>query len=515
MADFPPGRIISGEREISRADLMARAARAAGGFDRMGIGESDAVALFMRNDFAFLEVALAAGMVGAYPVPVNWHFKSAEAGFIFADCAAKAIVAHADLLGEIRDVIPSAARLFAAAPPAEVCAAYNIDATAAAVPEAVGVWDAWIDGEAAWDAAPRPAPDSMIYTSGTTGRPKGVRRAQPTADSARGMARTVEEIFGIHAGGGTRTVITGPMYHAAPYRQALGAARLAELVVLQPRFDAEELLALIERHRITNIHLVPTMMVRLLALPDALRRRYDISSLEHVVHAAAPCPPEVKRRMIEWWGPVIHEYYGGTESGAVTFHNSAEALAKPGTVGRVIAAGIVRILDDDGRELPPGRIGEIYMRHRDYPEFTYHGREALRREIERDGLITLGDMGYFDDDGYLFVCDRKNDMVISGGVNIYPAEIEAALIAMPGVRDCAVFGIPDDEFGEALCAHVEPEPGAARNADAVRAHLAVQLADYKIPRTIVFDSVLPREDSGKIYKRRLRDPYWRAAGRRI
>jgi long-chain acyl-CoA synthetase len=309
--------------------------------------------------------------------------------------------------------------------------------------------------------------------------------------------------------------MTGPLYHAAPNFYGLFAVREGALAVLQPRFGGEELLRLIEHHRITHLHMVPTMFVRLLRLPEAMRRRYDLSSLESVVHGAAPCPIHVKQAMIDWWGPVVGEYYGGTETGFVTFHTAAEAARKPGTVGRPLTGVTLRIHDDAGRELPPGQIGEIYCSLYGAADFTYHGLPERRREIERDGLVTLGDMGYLDADGYLFLCDRKRDMVISGGVNIYPAEIEAALLALPGVRDCAVFGIPDDEFGESLCCCIEAETGAALGEAEVRAFLGERLSGFKVPQTIRFERELPREDSGKIIKRRLRDPYWSAVGRRI
>jgi long-chain acyl-CoA synthetase len=292
-------------------------------------------------------------------------------------------------------------------------------------------------------------------------------------------------------------------------------ARAGAFMVLQPRFDAEELLQLVERHRITHLHMVPTMFVRLLKLPEAVRRKYDLSSLRFVAHGAAPCAPAVKKQMIEWWGPVINEYYGGTETGATVFHTAAEALRKPGTVGRVVEGAVVKVLDAEGRELGPNQVGELYMRIVGITDFTYHGMDEKRREVERRGLITVGDIGYVDEDGYVFLCDRARDMVISGGVNIYPAEIESVLITMPGVGDCAVFGIPDEEYGEALCAHVELQEGARLAADDVRAFLRAHLAKYKVPKLVEFRCELPREDSGKIFKRKLRAPYWEAVGRQI
>lgn len=507
--------LISGERRLGHDDLMARVARAAAMLSRLGVGEGDAVAVVLRNDFAFFEAAMAAQHLGAYAVPVNWHFRADEAGYILADCAAKAVVAHADLLPGIAGNIPAGVPVLVVATPPEIVAAYGIDPALAPVPPGRDDWDALRDAHPPHAGQPKPRRANMIYTSGTTGRPKGVRREAPTPPMLEVMAEMVGLVFGLKPGARVRTAMVGPMYHAAPNTYGLTAARNGGLVVLQPRFDAEDLLRLIERHRLTHLHMVPTMFVRLLKLPEEVRRRHDLSSLEWVVHAAAPCPPEVKRRMIEWWGPVIYEYYGSTETGANTFHGSAEALAKPGTVGKPTPFSSVKVLDEAGRELPPGEIGELYMRIRGYPDFTYHGRDEERRAIERDGLITTGDLAYRDADGYVFVCDRRKDMVISGGVNIYPAEIEAELHTMPGVRDCAVFGVPDEEFGEALCAWIEPDPGAEVSREDVRAFLATRLARYKVPKTIEIAAALPREDSGKIFKRRLREPYWAAAGRRI
>ena len=354
----------------------------------------------------------------------------------------------------------------------------------------------------------------MIYTSGTTGRPKGVRRQPLTADLEARMADYRERVYGLAPG--VRTMIPGPLYHSAPNAFALRAARVASLIALMPRFDPEDFLALVEKHRIEAMFMVPTMFVRLLKLPAEVRNRYDLASLKFVMHAAAPCPPEIKRAMIDWLGPVIHEFYGSTESGAVTVVDSHEWLERPGTVGRPIKGGEVRIYDDAGTRLEPGQAGEVYTKLEFLPEFTYHQLPGKRAEIDREGFITSGDVGYLDDAGYLFLCDRKRDMVISGGVNIYPAEIEAVLINCPGVKDCAVFGIPDSEFGEQLMAIIEAQPGSPPPAITdVRTYLTQHLAGYKVPKRIEFGTDLPREDSGKIFKRRLRDPYWANAGRAI
>jgi long-chain acyl-CoA synthetase len=290
---------------------------------------------------------------------------------------------------------------------------------------------------------------------------------------------------------------------------------MAETIVLMPRFEPEEFLAVIERYRITHVQTVPTMFVRLLKLPAAVRAKYDVSSLEFVVHAAAPCPAEVKSAMIEWWGPVIHEYYGSTELGTVVFCSATEWLAHRGTVGKALPGVELRVLDLEGRDVAVGVPGDIYARFTAGVDFTYHGDDAKRAAAEKHGLIGVGDIGYLDEDGFLYLCDRRNDMVISGGVNIYPAEVEAALVGMAEVADCAVFGIPDEEMGEALCACVQPAFEAVVDEGAVRAYLKAHIAGYKVPKRIVFMGDLPREDSGKIFKRKLRAPYWEGLERRI
>ena len=509
------GKVISGDREIGQEELNLNAARAASGFAALGIGEDSAVAMVLRNDFAFFEAVFGAALAGAYAVPVNWHYKADEVEYIVRDCGAKVVVAHADLLPQIKAGIPDGVTLLTVPTPPEIRDAYGIAAADCAVPAGEVDWADWRDSHAPWSQPPKAGRDNMIYTSGTTGQPKGVRREPANEAVTAKHAEMISIAFDFGNSPDMRTVITGPVYHAAPNVYALFAARTGGAVVLQPRFDAEDLLRLIEQHKISHLHMVPTMFVRLLKLPEEVRSRYDLSSLTFVVHAAAPCPPDIKRRMIDWWGPVINEYYGGTETSIVVFHTSAEALAKPGTVGKPLPGGTVRIYDEDGKVLPNGEIGEVYLRLEGLADFTYNGMDEKRREIERDGLITCGDVGYLDEDGYLFLCDRVKDMVISGGVNIYPAEIENVLIDMPGIQDCAVFGIPDEEFGESLCAYIQPEGGAALDGGEVQSWLRARVAGYKVPKLVEFAADLPREDSGKIFKRKLREPYWRDAGRNI
>ena len=492
-----PSTLVYLEREIAWAELEDAVLRAAHRLERLGVGEDDVVCIMLRNDPAFLVAAYAALRLGAYSCPINWHYKADEAGWILADSGARVLVAHADLLPQIDGALPAGVGLEVVAP---------------------GDWDGWLRDEARWAGAPRRLRGNMPYTSGTTGRPKGVRRAPLPLQGAERMAELSREArykgFGIEPG--MRALLPGPLYHSAPNLYATQTLLLEDaLLVLEPRFDAERTLALIERHRLTHAYLVPTMFVRMLKLPQETKRRYDLSSLRFVATTGSPCAPAVKRAMIEWWGPVLHECYASSEAGVVTSIDSHEALAKPGSAGRPVGAGALKILDQEGRELPPGEIGLIYARQPAYPDFGYNNNPAARAALERDGLWTLGDMGYLDQDGYLFICDRSSDMVISGGVNIYPAEIEAVLHGMPGVHDCAVFGVPSEEFGEALAAAIQPEPGARLDAAAVQTWLAERIAGYKVPRAVEFHDALPREDSGKIFKRKLRAPHWEKAGRRI
>lgn len=511
--------IRSGARVRDIEALSERAARAASGFASLGIGRGDVVAIYLRNDFAFFEASVAAGLVGAYSTPVNWHNSPDEAAYIFENSGAKAIVIHADLYPPIARAIPANVPVFVVETPPEIMSAYGLSREAAALPPDTRSWDDWLKAFPPRAQGPDEAPGSMIYTSGTTGHPKGVRRQTPTPEEAAAWQRIVGHVMGFNPQFGNPadmvTVVTGPMYHSAPNAYGLFAFRVGATAILQPRFDPEELLSMIETYKVTHLHMVPTMFVRLLKLPEAVKKKYDLSSLRFVVHAAAPCPVHVKQAMIEWWGAVIYEYYGGTETGAVVFCDSAEWLAHPGTVGKAVEGSDVRVLGENGEELSRGATGEVVCRLRTIPDFTYHGDDEKRRRAEKSGLITLGDVGYLDEDGYLYLCDRAKDMVISGGVNIYPAEIEAELHKMPGVADCAVFGIPDEEYGEQLCAVVQRQPGANLGENDVRIFLRERIAGYKVPKRVEFRAELPREDSGKIFKRKLREPFWADAGRRI
>jgi len=499
-----------GSRTLTREALSERARRAASGLQALGAGPERAVALVLRNDLAFFEASVACRLAGACVVPVNWHLTAEELRFVLDDCRARVVVVHADLLERVRPALPADCELLVVDTPPEITSTYGLAAPAVA---AARSWDDWVQAQEPQRAAADPPGFNMLYTSGTTGHPKGVRRVPMTESVQDAYFRSIAHAFGLRAG--MRALVTGPLYHSSPYAHAHVGLWLQARQWLMPRFEPELLLDLIERHRITHMHLVPTMFVRLLRLPAAVRARYDLSSVECVAHGAAPCPESAKRDMIAWWGPVIREYYGSTEASVLTALDSDEWLRKPGSVGPARPGVRLEIRDEIGNVLPPGAEGEIWGHLDCAPQFAYHGRAADRAEIERDGLITNGDVGCLDEDGYLYIRDRKRDMIISGGVNIYPAEIEGVLLSHPQVADCAVFGIPDEEYGEAVAAAVQRVPGSTVDAAALARFLTAHLARFKVPKVLDFLDDLPRLDNGKIYKRRLREPYWLATGRRI
>jgi long-chain acyl-CoA synthetase len=451
----------------------------------------------LRNIPAFVDIIQGCRIAGAYYCQINWHFKRDEAGYILADCGAKVLFIQPDLLAEISSVIPPGVQVIVVGAGAEADTTYEV----------------WLAGQAPYAGPPRMPRGHMAYTSGTTGRPKGVRRLPLTAEQQALSAQVAKEALGIYPG--VRSLLSAPLYHSAPSSFAQQSLLQGELFVLEEKFDAEATLALIERHRIDTAYLVPVMYVRLLRLPEVVRARYNLSSLTFVASTGSPCAPEVKQAMIDWLGPVIHEAYASSETGYITVMKPQDAVRKPGSAGRAVGKARIRIYDDAGHELPPGEIGTIHAHQPAYSDFTYHGQDAARRAIERDGLASVGDMGYLDDEGFLYVCDRASDMVISGGVNIYPAEIEHVLITLPGIADCAVVGIPDEEFGEALVAQVVAEAGVRLDTDGIRQALGERIAGYKVPRRIDIVAALPRDDNGKLLKRRIREAYWSGQSRRI
>jgi long-chain acyl-CoA synthetase len=498
MAGHPERRLMTGVRcgHVFRdyEDVRARAGAVANGLAALDVTAGDRVAIYLHNEIAFVEASIGIGMLGAIPVPVNWHWQGAELAYLLDDSDSKVIFAHTSLISTAEAVAGDRAL---------------IEITQESEPPTGRhpVYEDWLALQGPCSEPPRQAPMAMVYTSGTTGRPKGIVRAPSNPVQAQAIAGLLLETLGLAPG--MRTLVAAPMYHSAPNAHALVSAAAGIDLTIMASFDAEELLRLIEEHQIDHFQAVPTMFVRLLRLPDEVREKYDVSSLKSVAHAAAPCPPEVKRRIIDWFGPIVREFYGGTETGPCVACDSPDWLAHPGTVGRPIRDADVRIYSQNGDLLPEGESGRIHLRPPSVvPNFTYHGNPDKRAAMEVDGYLDIGDVGYLDHDGFLYLNDRSTDMIISGGVNIYPAEIEACLLELDGIRDVAVFGVPDDEFGEAIAAHVE---ATGLTEGEVREHVRTNLAHYKTPRIIVFDNDLPREDTGKLMKRKIRARYWPAA----
>lgn len=498
--------VISGDRVTPMSTLKERAARLAVGLQSLGIGAGDRYAIVMRNETSFLEANLAASIIGAVPVPVNWHWTGVDLRHLLSDSGSKAVIVHTDLLDAVEKQKPDGMRIVEAAVPPEVADAY-------------GVTDVELSGRYVTleelIARNRPPekftvapPLAVIYTSGTTGLAKGIVRDPIPPEQSAELVGVMRELMGFDPGG--VSLVPAPLYHTAPNVAATFAVAIGMSIVIMPKFDPEEFLRLVEKYEVTSVQVVPTMFVRLLHLPDEARSKYDLSSLGTVVHSAAPCAPHVKTAMIDWLGPVVTEFYGGSEGGAWVHCTSAEWLAHPGTVGQPFRDIAIKILGPDMKEVPTGETGTIYGRSMScWPDFTYLGNDEKRREIDAgNGFITVGDVGRVDADGFLYLSDRLNDMVISGGVNIYPAEIEATLQALEGVADVAVFGIPEPDLGEALAAHVQLLPGATLTEQDVRNHVRANLAKYKVPKVVVFDDKLPREDSGKLFKRTLKEKYW-------
>jgi long-chain acyl-CoA synthetase len=466
-----------------RANQVVRALR------RLGLQAGDGVALLCTNRAEFAEVGTAAQRAGWRLTTINWHLTEDEAGYIVDDCEAKALVADA-ALGEIaRGALKHAPRCGVA-----LALGGEIDG--------FGSYEDELAGEAGDDIDDPVLGGTMLYTSGTTGRPKGVFRAEVPP-------RVIVNIFDYRSPTEDRHLCTGPLYHAAPLAFSLSVPLSYGVgVVLMERWDAEAALALVETYGVTHTHMVPTMFHRLLSLPTATRERYDISTLRSILHGAAPCPVTVKRRIIEWLGPVVWEYYAATE-GTASFVDSHTWLTRPGTVGRP-ADGQVMIGDASGTELPTGETGLVYLKAPEVGRFSYFKDADKTDSTYRGDYFTLGDVGYVDADGFLFLTDRSANLIISGGVNIYPAEVDAVLLEHPAVGDVATIGIPDEEWGERVLAVVELQPDRTASPEVAAeliAHCRARLAHYKCPQSVEFADELPRQDNGKIYKRLLRDHY--------
>jgi len=495
---------IMGDEVVTYAELDARSNQCANLLRSRGHGVGSALAILMPNDPRYFEICWAAQRAGLYYTPISTHLTAEEIAYIASDCGAEILIAsHA--LREVSD---------------ELCARLPSLRTRFMVGGATTGFESYED--ALGEQPKSPIPDEregqdMLYSSGTTGHPKGIRL--PLPDRAVGESDYVA--LGLMEGFWSIKpedvyLSPAPLYHAAPLRCSMAMLRIGATVVAMERFDAEEALALIERQRVSVSQWVPTMFVRMLKLPDEIRHRYDLSSHRLAVHAAAPCPIAVKRKMIDWWGPILFEYYSATEAVGSTEIDSEDWLAHPGSVGKA-NIGTPHIVDEQGQELPPGEIGTVYFDggHR----FAYHNDpEKTAESYDERGWATVGDMGYLDEDGYLYLTDRKANMIISGGVNIYPQETENVLITHPKVADVAVFGVPSEAFGEEVKAVVElldpAEAGAPLERELIR-FCREHLSKLKCPRSVDFEARLPRAENGKLYKRRLKERYWEGHATRI
>jgi long-chain acyl-CoA synthetase len=476
-------------RELNeRTNQLVRAVR------RLGVEPGETVALVCRNRPEFVEVYEAALRGGLRLTPINWHLTADEIGYIVDDSNAVVVMADAffgDTMLAAAKLLDGSPRLLALGGDIDGFASYE---------SALGAEDTRNIED------PQPG-GTMLYTSGTTGRPKGVRRAMGLAPALYRLHSRNSP----HAGDTNRSLVTGPLYHAAPLSISLTAPLAAGLgLVLMDGWSPEETMQLIEEHVITHTHLVPIMFHRLLSLDDDVKQRFDLSSLKLVLHGAAPCPVDVKRRMIEWWGPVIEEYYAATEGGG-TYITSTESLERPGSVGRATPGSTVVVRNEAGEAAAPGAVGTVWFKRSEIEPFEYHRDPEKTASVHDGDLFTLGDMGYIDEDGYVFLTGRTAELIISGGVNIYPAEIDAVILEHPAVHDVATVGVPDEEWGEAVKAVVEVREGVIADdelASELMAFCRDRLARFKCPRSIDFADDLPRFETGKIYRRLVRDRYW-------
>jgi len=504
--DQPAFIMATSGETVTYGEYDARCNRLAHLFRDLGLQRLDHVAFFMENNPRMLEAEGAAERTGLYYTCINSYLSVDEVAYIVNDCEAQVVITSAakrDVAAALPELCPKVLRFL------------MVD----------GVADGWDSYEEATARYPSdPVADeqlgaAMLYSSGTTGRPKGIFRPLPELHPAEPLPvlEFVKLLFRFRAG---QTYLSpAPLYHSAPQASVSVTMRFGGTSVIMERFDPEQFLQLVERHRITHSQMVPTMFSRLLKLPEDVRTKYDVSSLESIVHAAAPCPVPIKEAMIEWLGPIIVEYYAATEGNGATFCDSAEWLAHKGTVGKPIL-GELLILDEDDHECPVGVPGTVWFRNATSFEYFNDPEKTddSRRTEEAGVRSTVGDVGYVDEDGYLYLTDRKTYMVISGGVNIYPQEAENLLVTHPKVMDAAVFGVPNDDLGEEVKAVVQlvdgVDPTAATERELIE-FCREHLAHYKCPRTIDFDAELPRLPTGKLYKRLLRDRYWEGRSTRI
>jgi fatty-acyl-CoA synthase len=493
--DAPAIVMASSGETTTFAELEERSRRFAGALRSRGLSAGDHIAILMENNRAYLEIAWAAQRSGLYFTAVNSHLRRGEVQYILDDCEAKALIAS----------------------PAMTDVVAELDLSRIPIRVAAGELPGFDSYDDVLRSAPMNAAEDelegreMLYSSGTTGRPKGVRKtlsATPLGDPTS-IPVLLAVVIGENGVDESSVYLSpAPLYHSAPLVYSLSMHRIGATVIVMERFDPQQCLDLIQRYGVTHAQFVPTMFTRMLRLPKEVRETYDVSSLQFAVHAAAPCPIAVKRQMIDWWGPIISEYYAGTEDIGSSHISAEEWLAHPGSVGRPREE--CHIVGPDGEELPAGHSGVIYFAGG--RDFAYHNDPGKTASVLNErGWRTLGDIGYLDEDGYLYLTDRQAHMIISGGVNIYPQEAENCLAGHPAILDVAVIGVPDEEMGEAVKAVVQLVDSAAAGPELeaeLLAYCRAELATYKCPRDIDFVHALPRDENGKLYKRRLREEYW-------
>jgi long-chain acyl-CoA synthetase len=503
-----PGLVTPGETIVSYGEILHNVNLLSQGMQRAGMEPGSALVVVATNRLETIELYAAGMQIGLDVVLVNWHLTAREIEYLVDNSRAKMVVAEP----RFADAVAAAAD--GAGLDSELRFSFGQAPGFRPLTEVVG---------GASDAAPveRHAGQALFYTSGTTGQPKAVRKNlgalppdQITLMAGIGIRRETAALP--PADEAAVTILPGPLYHAAPLAAAAGALDEGSMLVLMDRFDPARFLHLVETYGVTSASMVPTMFHRLLALPEALRQQADTSSLVAVTHAGAPCPIDVKRKMIEWWGPIITESYSSTE-GAGTSISSEEWLERPGSVGRPSPGVSMVVVDDDGDPCPPGTPGRIFTSQTLW-EFEYQGDPDKTARSRRDGMFTVGDIGYFDEDGYLYLCDRDSELIISGGVNIYPSEVEGVLLEHPAVADAVVIGVPNDEWGEEVRAVVEVRSGQSDDealVDELIAHCRGQLASYKTPKGVDFVDSIGRDPNGKVRKQIIRDRYWSGRERRI
>jgi long-chain acyl-CoA synthetase len=501
-----------GDTFIKRSEFEDRSKRLANVLLEAGVKEDGTIAILMRNDTAYLELMEACRYVGARYVTLNWHLAPEEIRLILSDSEASVLVGHDDLLANIEGHVPQKISVFSVEPADSIKKAYG----RAKAPSSFTAIEPVIQATEPVTTEALRMRGLFAYTSGSTGQPKGIKRnisddRPDTYIVYKGLAKNLLQLED-----DDKFYVSAPIYHSAP--NALSAMAVADAgvdVFIDPKFDPENFLEMVDTHKITHAYVVPTMMVRLLKLPQEIRGKYDISSLRYTVGTGSPCPVDVKQEMINWMGPIFNESYGASELGFMTLISSTEAQEKPGSVGRILPGGAIKIFDDDKNELPVGEIGTIYIHLPMFGTFDYTNSEGALANNQIAEFTTVGDIGYLDKDDYLYICDRKKDMIISGGANIFPAEIEAEIIKISEVKDCAVFGAPDAEFGEKIIAAIERVAGATLSLEQMHEKLTSKIANFKFPRVLDIHTGLPREDTGKIFKAKLREPYWQGQKNKV